>query len=215
MIEKITGWTATVFAILIAVVAFVGVLLMFRALSGELWSEKAAGWAQAIGSVAAILVTVVLFKRQNEALALQSMRERKLDLFHRRQATYALCVRTAEMIDEICEAFFGDFDDVIRISEYFDETFSESAFEHMAEALSVVPHHDLGSYLLTAGVMDLRDAITRCKIVGTEGKEFEGNQLWIEDNYNTFARIRSVRETGMNAIDMGIEKARNEVKDWQ
>jgi hypothetical protein len=114
------------------------------------------------------------------------------------------------MVEEICEAFFGHMDDIIRIEEYLDEIFSESAFEHMREVLSAVPHHDLGSYYLTAGVLDLRDAIEMCRRIGAEGKRFEGNSLWREEVYGAFQRIEEIQESGMMSINMAMARARKE-----
>jgi len=56
MIKRIHAWACAGFVISISALSLIGVLLLIRALSCILWSQEAAGWVQAVGSIAAIFV---------------------------------------------------------------------------------------------------------------------------------------------------------------
>jgi hypothetical protein len=156
-------------AVSISTLTFIGVLLFLRAFGQPLWSSEASGWAQAIGSVVTIAVTIALFKRQMREIAMQSRRDRALTLYERRRATHAIAIRGIELLEEMSNAYFIR-DHVDSTYLYLNENFSAAAFSHVQEALAAVPHHDLGSYFLTAAILDIRDAIETARELGIEGR---------------------------------------------
>ena len=58
-------------------------------------------WVQAIGSVAAILGAVEIFRRQNIATSRLSVRERQSNIHQRQISVYAICVAAYELIEEL------------------------------------------------------------------------------------------------------------------
>ena len=75
--NRIYRWACTSLIVSIGLLSSLGVLLLIRAVSGILWSQEAAGWIQAIGSIAAIYGAFALSRDQHrkEALAEKSRRE--------------------------------------------------------------------------------------------------------------------------------------------
>lgn len=65
----------------IAALALIGVLLLLRALSATLWSQEAAGWVQALGSIAAIYGAFALSREQHRKDALAEAARRGHDAY--------------------------------------------------------------------------------------------------------------------------------------
>lgn len=62
--RKLLGWAEALLVFSISALAFLGVLLLLRALGEPLWSGEAAGWTQAIGSIVAIFAAFLVADRQ-------------------------------------------------------------------------------------------------------------------------------------------------------
>lgn len=66
MYAKILKWIEAVVMAISVTAALVVLLMLIRYLGQPLWTQEASGWAQAVGSVVAILASFFLFSRQRE-----------------------------------------------------------------------------------------------------------------------------------------------------
>jgi uncharacterized membrane protein len=83
MLEKVRLWSEVLLLACISACALIAVLLFIRATSTILWSEEAAGWMQAIGSVIAIVVAWMAVSYQlNHGERNKEKENRKTDLIH-------------------------------------------------------------------------------------------------------------------------------------
>lgn len=64
MYAKILKWVEAIVLTVGSLAALVVLLMLIRYMGDTLWSQEAAGWAQAIGSVIAIYSTFYLFQKQ-------------------------------------------------------------------------------------------------------------------------------------------------------
>jgi hypothetical protein len=62
--KKILDWAHAIFVLVITLVTFIALLLLLRAAGEPLWSQEAAGWAQTVGSVAAIGASFMIANTQ-------------------------------------------------------------------------------------------------------------------------------------------------------
>lgn len=115
------------------------------------WSEKGAAWIQAIGSIAAILSTLYVMKRQAaESLRLVTVSDR-MALGRRLQALEAL----VELAHDMSLTIEKHTEPIADYWDYFFTVVSVSRIEFVLSALKAVPLHTLESYKLVRGVHEL------------------------------------------------------------
>jgi hypothetical protein len=123
------------------------------------WSNLDSGWAQAIGSIAAILFAYFLGERQ-AAAALEVAREtNRMDARHRYDAIVALAesanIFTARVADVFEEEGFG----------YFNLKFQyrDAIMDDLIDSVKAVSAQELGSYNAILALTTLREALVNFK----------------------------------------------------
>ncbi len=128
----------------------------------DLNKSEWASWVQAVGSIVAILASMEIFRRQSASQAHQVEVQRIQSRMEKQITAYAVCISANEMIEELCGAYgFGGTTHSGGIANYFSAVYSPGAFDQMFAALQAIPLHELGSYQLTCGVLDIQNAIFR------------------------------------------------------
>lgn len=148
----------------------------------ELVNERTAAWVQGIGSILAVgaAAWVAIYQKRNadQQAKLQRLEARVEKL----SAIHAIAVATYELIERLEQAFLTD-----RAGEYFDEEYSADAFLHAQSALKAIPLHELGSYNMVAGILDLSDALA-CAIRFSCEHIHNPNNLTAAEKYEVYIR---------------------------
>lgn len=189
--EKVTGVTFAVVAVCIAS-WMVGDYFCLN--KGE-W----ASWVQAIGSILAVgaAAWVAVFQKYN------TDRQSKLDKLEskmeRLSAVEAIAASAHSMLVTMQWAF--DDDDV---DAYFDTQYSEDAFTYALESIKAVPLHELGSYGMVAGLVNLADAVSLTMRFATD---------FIDPNNRENAKAAEQAEKYFSSVKQHADNSYQEVKE--
>lgn len=120
----------------------------------QLRNEVAAAWAQ--GVLTALGIGAAMYSANQQAQDAQAHAEevRHSDLTQKRQGVMAIAEAALEPIEALEKA---------RVSRclvvYFEEEYHKEQFVHTLDALKAIPLHDLQSYNMVVGIIDLIDAL--------------------------------------------------------
>lgn len=161
LIEHLVTTTLVMF---FATPILIGMLLMIRWSGDILWDEKAAAWAQVIGSVVALGVAIYIMSRQNRHAARLLLDSDQLAM--RRKAT------AVKAVIEHVHQLLGSSNTIIR-SRPRDESLSvkssrlsmihKRVSQHERAILSI-PAHELGSYHLAKSVHQYAELLVQYRV---------------------------------------------------
>lgn len=137
----------------VVVLSLMGMTLMIRASS--LWSQEAAGWAQAIGSVAAIFGAYFLGERQAKAALAVVAETDRIVVRRKNDAILALVDTAVNATLRVRQAFDKEGFTVLLLHVNYDEKIMES----LIDALGSVPAYELGTFNSVAAYSRLRVAL--------------------------------------------------------
>lgn len=141
--------------LIMAILAISGILLLLQVAMPLLWTQEAAGWVQAIGSIAAIW------------FSLKSVRDAdQLSAKRRYDSIVALAESTEQFVNRVGGVFHdGGFANIQLKMEYRD-----AFIDALIDSLKAVPAQDLGSYnailaftLLKESLADFKGNVTRAR----------------------------------------------------
>jgi len=160
--------------ILVGVSACIGILVLVQAAGPSLWSEKGAGWAQAILTTAGI--AFALYTAQGAQQHVENLKRE--DLKQKRQGVLAIANAAFDNIRAVdLDATQG------RLHFFFEETYYPGYFAHALAALRAIPLHELLSYNMTVGVLDIVNVLTRIERFCEAHSEGADNWLSLEEAY--------------------------------
>ncbi|MFZ6655874.1 hypothetical protein [Undibacterium sp. TJN19] len=190
-----------------------GLVALVQVIRGTpMWSQEAAGWAQAIGSVGTIFVTVILFKRQVDGLAKHAAQERNLNVFQTQSSCYAISVAAVDMVRELHHAFTGFETDMIDLDKYFEGKYRPQAFNHIQDALAAIPLHELRSYDMSRGILEIRSAVDMAEVLSAEIKEMKFAVNWLSEMEPQVLEMMEIADYGIRQVEEGLEKSRKQLR---
>jgi hypothetical protein len=140
---------------MVATPALVGIVLLLRAAEKPLWTQEAAGWVQAIGSIAAIWFAYLSGQKQARD-ALVAVREADKIAADRKLAAVLAVVDSAQRhAHETAKPFKDDKVSFLMLHIYY----SNHLMTNMKQALETIPAHELGSYDAVSALLILRQSM--------------------------------------------------------
>lgn len=144
-----------------AIIFFVCTLVLVRwTIDFVTWISLDSGWAQAIGSMAALGVAIFIMQRQAESSARIVLDADRRALIRRANAVFALIQRAAQQATTSRHAILreskqnlGELQSTVAAAEI--------VLREIHASLKIVPLHELGSYDLVTGAQQMIDAISR------------------------------------------------------
>lgn len=109
MYAKILKWVETIVLAVSATATLIVLLMLIRYLGNPLWTQEASGWAQAVGSVVAILASFFLFSRQREHESRQGRDDALLHRMLAMQTVSDVAFRALEAIERLAEKYESEF----------------------------------------------------------------------------------------------------------
>lgn len=171
----------------------------------------AAYWVQAVGSIAAIIGSMEIFRRQNRAISTQAANQRHADILQRQMAVFAICFAGYDLIFTLCSAHEQGQNKMSKVDYYYSIVHSDAAFWHAEKALAAIPLHELHSYSLVSGILDLRDALAQATqfTANREGTSEEQDVVnFFNESFGYLPRIKTLAERGFTSISEGVAEAR-------
>jgi hypothetical protein len=202
-VTKLLDIFTAIIAAASAVLALLAVLFWMQGSSRMLWSQEAAGWAQAIGSVIAIGVAIVLSRRQsrdaNRVMIEADLRQllRRLDSF--RGIVNSANTQMRNVADDLLGVKIREIrkrppspanpeDDRMYMTMALDHMRGKHPFIETLAIIDAIPLHDLGSSDLVEAVRDLKNAVQSFAIhiehalsVGEDN--YSSTSLWNSPHY--------------------------------
>jgi hypothetical protein len=159
-LKKLFEWSGILLVATISTMAFVGLLLFLRAFGEPLWTQEASGWAQAIGSVAALGVAIYVMSRQNEHSARLVADADRLAALRRAQAIHALVKRVNLQFNNVGHMVLGFTREPGEI-EVMRRKFKVAAevFQNQREIFLSLPVHELASFDIADAIWKLTDTL--------------------------------------------------------
>lgn len=202
--RKLFNGAAALLAVTISVIAFVATLFFLRTFGSPLWDEKAAGWAQAIGSVAAIWFAYIFGERQ-AAAALESVREaERLSAVRQYESILALADSAHKYTDQIIAVFHDGGYSFIELQIRFQDG---AILEDLIEALKGIPAHEMGSYNAVLALASLRKAMFDFK--GNMHRVLDGLEQSRNPENNSYPSWSTWNST---ALQLCVEQIRRSIK---
>jgi hypothetical protein len=210
----------------IAALAFLGVVLVGHHIGKPIWSEEAAGWAQAIGSVVAIGVAIELSRRQSKA-AIEIMIEADLRTVRRKASSvsgilHSACKQMKNAGEDLRgEKLRRDQSAFGPLPSYFDRMCMTIALDHMRDktpflqilkAIDAIPLHELDSGELVGAVADVRDALINfqnhiCHALQAGEDKYNDTSLWNSTNVWPGIAIQAALRFDTAAAKLANEKS--------
>ncbi|MCC6071429.1 hypothetical protein ACFSQU_17970 [Massilia sp. GCM10020059] len=218
--ERIARGLELAFIGVITTVALLGIVLTIR--HTPLWSEEAAGWAQAIGSVVAVGVAIYVSDRQSKSA-------RDLMQFADETALRRHLARVGAVLEEASrvvktfkdmvkgEGDWGAFQNQMLLHlppESADRFRCEAAIMYHASQLTdiialieKIPMHELGPSSLVNAVMTVKNALAQLDAhfvaAKAAGHEFVESTLWngVGVAYSFVEHGRSMYVKGVTGMD--------------
>lgn len=141
----------------------------------KLGAAEWASWVQAIGSIFAVGAAAWVAIYQNRTADRQAGLDRLLNRVEKLNAVHAIAVAGLKLLRDMEDAYLER-----RAVRYFIGDFSEAAFSHAHSAIKAIPLHELGSYNMVAGLMDLADALAQVLEAVNERRKHPGTLTSIE-----------------------------------
>jgi hypothetical protein len=157
---------------LLAFFCSVGILTVAFGFGPPVWSQEAAGWIQAVGSIAAIGFAYLFGERQATA-NLESVREaNRLDAKRRYDSIIALAESAEVFTKSIAEVFQdGQFGYLALKFRYREEVFGS-----LVASVKAVSAQDLGSYNAVLAFVLLQEALVNFQSNVKRALDFVENQ---------------------------------------
>jgi hypothetical protein len=181
-LQKLEKVIEVLLLLVVGLPAFLGILVFLQLGGDILWSEKASGWAQAIGAVAAIYFSYRSGLKQSEDALKNVYAADRLAARRKFDAVLAV-VDTAEEYAMRLSTIFGPHS-VSFLGLCIE--YSERYMNDVLDSLQVIPAHELGSYETVSSFLsfrntmhDLRTNVERVKAkfdASSHGASFEA---WI------------------------------------
>jgi hypothetical protein len=203
--KKILNWAECVIVGTIALLSFLGVLFFLRTFGAPLWSQEASGWAQAFGSIAAILAGFGVANRQAKDAAQLARRDR-IEADDDR-LTAALCVGmyAADLIEEAVAAAAtrSSVTGYLEVSCYYLD------FEGAVRALQAIPLYELRSTAMVGGLLKMQRCIEQLDRMTTNA---QADSFFYEHDYSEWQEgiieIRDAKNAAMQILADAVESSR-------
>lgn len=151
--KKIIKPTLYIAGAAIVVFLFYGLIQVLR-LKGVA-SGEAAGWMQAIGSIAAIGGAYAIGERQAKATLSAATKTQELAEAKRLSAIFAICAAAKNRTDIVRDIFCSDvYESGKRFMEY-----DHSLIRSVINAIGAVPVHEIGNSEAATALMDIKDQL--------------------------------------------------------
>jgi hypothetical protein len=131
-------------------------LLMFSWVP-VLWSEPAAAWVQAVGSVAAILGAFVIGERQSRAAREHALELDRVAQKRKNDSVLAIAAAAHQHVIEISNAFQGEAINLM----YLALEYNHRNVDDVIDAIAAVPLHELGSADAVTSLLGIKTALMR------------------------------------------------------
>lgn len=139
----------------IAVMIFISTLITIRwTIDFVTWSQIDSGWAQVIGSIAAIFGAFFLGERQSRDAMQMVLKTDRIAAYRRGKSILALTDAAQSHTSGALEAFNDEGFDYLGLMFYY----SEQTMKNIIEALAAIPAHEIGSYQAVSAVLRIRDS---------------------------------------------------------
>lgn len=121
-----------------------------------------ASWVQAFGSIGAIVGAWIIGRAQSKSALEHALQLRDREHVERVRALFPIAARAFELVQDLerepCDS-------------YYQITYSESSFRTCLKALAAIPLHELGSYALVQGYMEMQQALEAAALAAAGRKE--------------------------------------------
>ncbi|HVK94746.1 MAG TPA: hypothetical protein VM571_08465 [Noviherbaspirillum sp.] len=155
MSRKIFDYISCVILGLVLFGTITAVLLMFSWVP-ILWTDPAAAWVQAIGSIAAIAGAYLLAEKASRDAREQSLAMDRLTLQRKRDSILAIADAARAHADSIYRAFETDNDMINTLAIAL--VFNKRVYSDVINAIAAVPLHDLGSFQAVDSLLKIKEA---------------------------------------------------------
>jgi hypothetical protein len=122
----------------------------------QLRNEVSAAWAQGILTALGIGVAMYAANRQAQDARAHALELRQEDLNQKRRGIAAIAEAAFDEMQAIEQACNNH-----NLELFFDEQYHKEQFNHIITALQAIPLHELHSYNMVVGILDLTDALLR------------------------------------------------------
>lgn len=140
----------------LGLILFVSTFIIIRwAVDFATWSTLDSGWAQAIGSVAAIWFAYVFGERQAK-VTLASVHEAEKIAAQRR---YDSILAVADSAKAYAEETYKCFSATEALCSFLRTNYSSEQLKNIVDTLQAIPAHELISYKAVSALLNLRDAM--------------------------------------------------------
>jgi hypothetical protein len=121
-----------------------------------------ASWVQAFGSIGAIMGAWFIGRAQSKSALEQALQLRDREHVERVRALFPIAARAFELVQDLEKEPFDS---------YYQATYSEGAFRTCLKAIAAIPLHELGSYGLVQGYMEMQQALEAAALAAAGRKE--------------------------------------------
>jgi hypothetical protein len=154
-VRKLENAVVAVLLLMVATPAIIGILILLKAAGSLLWSQEAAGWAQATGAIVAIVFSYFAGKRQSED-ALDAIKVADKIAANRKLSAVLAVVDSAQRhAKEAAKPFKDDKVNYLMLELYY----SNHLMISIKQALETIPAHELGSYDAVSALLILRQSV--------------------------------------------------------
>jgi hypothetical protein len=147
----------------------------------ELKNEVSAAWAQGILTTLGLFVAMWVANWQAQQARKHAQELRNEDLKQKREGVMAIAEAAFDEVEAIEHASNSQ-----DLDSFFEDQYHMDQFAHAITSLKAIPLHELHSYNMVVGILDLIDALLRtqefCENVTREDRGF----IIIADNYIAF-----------------------------
>jgi hypothetical protein len=194
-VQKLERFVVVLLMLMVAVPAMIGILLILKTAGCVVWSQEAAGWMQAIGSIAAIW------------FATKGIRDAdRLSAKRRYDSIVALAQSAQQFTNTVRTVFHDDGFNHIHLKIQYRELVIDS----LIDAIKAVSVQDLGSYNAILAFTVLREAV-----IDFKGNISRAEAHWASEQNPETHTGPSWQTWNATALDLCVEQIARSIEGLQ